>query len=662
MKIINLKSAVLLSLFAVPGISSAATIVVGDNGSVAAAVSAAMSGDTIIIDSDGVFTESLVIDKSLTLQALEGRSPTLKGSSDASTVIDLDRSIYQEIELTIDGLTIQRNAEFITPSGIRQFGIISRIDRGNDFPRYINIQDSIVDGEITVAHRVSDRAGLDVSDSTVTGRIIGFDINTTISNSTVARLSASSNVPTVVEIDGSTTEDISLNGVKTATIKDTTIDGLMNIPGRELSGSVLVEDSIISGGVRFRVGSIRNSEIEDEDDELTIRRSIFNDSVLIEDRSDFRTGVVTIEDSLIAGNIDSNRFFVGLNSTGGPTLQATNVTVTGFEVGLQTSPAPSRGSYPEYSFNNMMLANNITSDLGFILDFNSITHSLIADAGIIGVDENFNISGQPLLDDQFRLLEGSPGIDAGNNDVPGLSEFDLAGNPRLIDGDNDGIARVDMGAFESSFEPVQSEAGVIDASNPVSLNSWSTGFNATYEYEVQPLDTFGGLLKEWLVDVVVDGDLEITTAWINSGYNAGIWTKAGAESFEITNEGMNYIDELQAGDIISFTVQGNGSGFEDASFSMEFFALSQILPATGECVNPEPVTLPFSFDGQGEFCWEISEPVSSVNSWNTSSVTINGKDVTNAWSNSVVTTEDGKLIVLYNGEFPWSHFEANGMN
>ena len=146
--------------------------------------------------------------------------------------------------------------------------------------------------------------------------------------------------------------------------------------------------------------------------------------------------------------------------------------------------------------------------------------------------------------------------------------------------------------------------------------------------------------------MVVDGDLEITTAWINSGYNAGIWTNASTENFEIANEGMSYINELQAGDSISFTVQGNASGFEDASFNMEFYALSQTLPATGEYVNPEPVTLPFSFDGQGEFCWEISEPVNSVNSWNTSSVTINEDDVTNAWSNSVVTTEDGKLIVL----------------
>jgi len=62
------------------------------------------------------------------------------------------------------------------------------------------------------------------------------------------------------------------------------------------------------------------------------------------------------------------------------------------------------------------------------------------------------ISADPLFVDpaagDYHLQSGSPCIDAGDNNAPGLQEFDLDGKPRILDGDGDGIAVVDMGAFE----------------------------------------------------------------------------------------------------------------------------------------------------------------------------------------------------------------------
>jgi hypothetical protein len=50
----------------------------------------------------------------------------------------------------------------------------------------------------------------------------------------------------------------------------------------------------------------------------------------------------------------------------------------------------------------------------------------------------------------FRLAAGSPLIDAGSLDglFPGESPTDRAGNPRIVDGNGDGTARRDIGAFE----------------------------------------------------------------------------------------------------------------------------------------------------------------------------------------------------------------------
>ena len=75
-----------------------------------------------------------------------------------------------------------------------------------------------------------------------------------------------------------------------------------------------------------------------------------------------------------------------------------------------------------------------------------------------------NISVDPMFtfENDGHLLPGSPCIDAGTNTPEGgLSTTDLDGNPRAIDGDLDGFATVDMGAFE--FDSTVSRLAISDS-------------------------------------------------------------------------------------------------------------------------------------------------------------------------------------------------------
>jgi hypothetical protein len=74
----------------------------------------------------------------------------------------------------------------------------------------------------------------------------------------------------------------------------------------------------------------------------------------------------------------------------------------------------------------------------------------------------------------FHLLPGSPLVDAG--DPATAQGLDLDGNPLVADGDGDGSARRDIGAFESPAVPFAGQPGGHGADTEAPL---VTGFRAT---------------------------------------------------------------------------------------------------------------------------------------------------------------------------------------
>lgn len=76
------------------------------------------------------------------------------------------------------------------------------------------------------------------------------------------------------------------------------------------------------------------------------------------------------------------------------------------------------------------------------------------------------------------------------------------------------------------------------------------------------------------------------------------------------------------------------------------------------CINPETISIPFTFDGAGDYCWFTSTAMSYINSWNMAELTINGVNYTNTWSNNLPEATNGGWTIHYVGNYAWSHFEA----
>ena len=155
-------------------------------------------------------------------------------------------------------------------------------------------------------------------------------------------------------------------------------------------------------------------------------------------------------------------YFLVLGSSHGPTL--VNNTIVNNTVTQQGSAIYASGYDNSVQvFNNLMIGER-GKDAVFCDDTWSSQSPTVANSDAFSPDgtglngtcagqatQNGNISADPKFVNNFsnfRLKAYSPAVDAGTNSAPLLPRKDLSGQPRIIDGNDDGTPTIDMGAYE----------------------------------------------------------------------------------------------------------------------------------------------------------------------------------------------------------------------
>jgi len=112
------------------------------------------------------------------------------------------------------------------------------------------------------------------------------------------------------------------------------------------------------------------------------------------------------------------------------------------------------------TLNNCILWGNSASsgdEVYVSLSSCTLNHCCVDNAGYGGKTRNITENNCIFADPQFvdpahgdyHLKPTSPCIDAGSNSlVPSDVNKDLDGNPRIVDGNNNGVTTVDIGAYE----------------------------------------------------------------------------------------------------------------------------------------------------------------------------------------------------------------------
>lgn len=210
-------------------------------------------------------------------------------------------------------------------------------------------------------------------------------------------------------------------------------------------GTLTVSDCMFSGNNADLGGAITNDGLLTVANSTFVGNSAMNGGAIL----NVNHGVATVSNSTITGNM-ATRSGGGIDNSA--RLVVRNSTVYG-NTGIGITYTGK-----EQVLGNTIVANNTPVDCQSFADssFHLIGHNVIADGSCAfqGAQTGDPMLG-PLADNggptlTHALLAGSPAIDAGDNATCASLPTDQRGSPRSVDGNLDGSAVCDLGAYEYS--------------------------------------------------------------------------------------------------------------------------------------------------------------------------------------------------------------------
>jgi parallel beta-helix repeat protein len=449
----------------------------GDQPTIQGAINAANNGDTVLI-APGTYYENINFNgKAVTVTSSGGPSVTIIDGGQNGSVVTFDSG--ETMSSGLNGVAIR-----------------------NGYASYNGSYDSGRGGGIQIMNSSPTVTGNLISNnSALCGMGIHIDGGSpVIKNNTISNNTQPSNDGGCggggIEATGSSTSPSS------PLIEGNVItNNNLNAGGGGFGGGIYVYDfsqptirnNVIKGNTAYNGGGIA---ISSSLGTVVVQNLIANNTSLYTGAGLYVVGSnVNVANNTIVGNLNSSGIFVWSNSP--QTITVSNnivVAAAGQSYAITCAPALNTLS-PVFSRNDVYIG------WSGVCDYTALPGNISADPLFVNSASD------------FHLQPNSPAIDAGTNSAPNLPQTDFSGNPRILDGNNDCLSTVDLGAYE-----LVRTANVSFSRNALTFGSQVPGTSSSPQSVT--LNNTGGTCFQFS-GVGITGDFLQTNTCSTAGVRAG---------------------------------------------------------------------------------------------------------------------------------------------